>query len=395
MLLKYRINSSFALLCLLIGALSCNPAEEKLSGNAAEDFSLVKVDSFQVENFTRVVIRDYSPVERRFLGYSVSQDDLLEISEQGEILSRVNKKGDGPESYGTWNPVGMAFGPDSLRILEFPFNVIAYDPNYTKKYEYRYLSPLPIRANMPLGRPAYYSKGDSTFLLIGPSNYLSANYLTRTKEGKDTLQNFYQMHLESGSVASIIPYEANSIYSSTDLIYFERMGKTFFLDQADNELYVLHDIEAKIRVYGLEDLALKREIPITHSEFKEYSPLPMDTEFSDPRIGLLRNNSGKNLNLIPLDDEILLVRYFTGLTEAEFESRNSEEEPYAPLSDASEQRFLILKGGTQLVGELPGIPGSIVLSLPGNRILVQEPENQEEEEELTRFSIYELKVKTE
>lgn len=393
MLLKSRINTSFALLCLLIGVLSCNPAEEKVSGNAAEDFSLVKVDSFQVDNFTRVVIRDYSPVEKRFLGYSISQDDILEISEKGVILSRVNKKGDGPESYGTWNPVGMGFGPDSLRILEFPFEVIAYDQNYQQKYRHRYLSPLPIRANMPLGRPSYYSKGDSTFLLIGPSNYLSANYLTRTKEGKDTLQNFYQMHLESGTVKSILPYEGSSIYSSTDLVYFERMGKTFFVDQKEKELHLLHDVENKIFVYGLEDLKLKKEIPIAHSEFLEYSPLPIETEFSDSRVALLKNNSGKNMNLIPLENGTVLLRYFTGLTEAEFESRNSEENPYAPLSDPGEQRFLIIKDGLQLEGELEGISGSIVMALPGNRILVQEPENQEKEEEFTLFSIYQLKIK--
>jgi hypothetical protein len=31
--------------------------------------------------------------------------------------------------------------------------------------------------------------------------------------------------------------------------------------------------------------------------------------------------------------------------------------------------------------------------LPGNRILVQEPENRDREEEFTLFSIYELKIK--
>lgn len=393
MCLNFRIRSIFFFTSVLFIAVSCGSDPEKASADSADAYSLVKVDSFQVDNFTRVVIRDYSPEEKKFLGYSTSQDDILEISEKGEILKRVNKKGDGPESYGNWNPVGMGFGPDSLRILEFPFEVIVYDQNYEQKYRHRYLSPLPIRANMPLGSPPHYVKGDSTFLLIGPSNYLSANYLTRTKEGKDTLQNFYQMHLESGTVKSIIPYEASSIYSSTDLVYFERMGKTFFIDQQENELYLLHDVENKIRVYGLEDLKLKKEIPLSHSELQEYSPLPIETEFSDSRVALLKNNSGKNMNMIPLDSGTVLVRYFTGLTEAEFDSRNSEEEPYAPLSDPAEQRFLILNDGVQLEGELDGISGSIVMSLPGNRILVQEPENPDQEEEFTRFSIYELKVK--
>lgn len=393
MYLNFRALSVLFIFSGLLVATSCGSDPEKTSLDSADDFFLVKVDSFQVDNFTRVFIRGYSQQEKIFLGYSVSENDILEISETGEILKRTNKKGDGPESYGNWNPVGMGFGPESLRILEFPFSVIAFDKDYKKKYEHRYFSPLPIRANMPIGSPPVYSKGDSTFLLIGPSNYLSANLLTRTKEGKDTLQNFYQMHLESGTTRSIIPYESSSIYASTDLIYFERMGKTFFIDQPKNELYLLHDLETKLRVYDLEDLSLKKEIPLRHSEFKAYPPLPIETEFSDSRVALLKNNSGKNMNMLQLENETVLIRYFTGLTEAEFESRNSEDEPYAPFSDAAEQRFLILKNGVQLEGELDGISGSIVMSLPRNRILVQEPENPEKEEEFTRFSIYELKVK--
>lgn len=391
MCLNSRTKSILWLITVLAGAASCKNDSDLTAVDSAADFMLVKVDSFRVENFTRVVIRDYSPEEKLFLGYSSSQDDILELSENGEVLKRTNKKGDGPESYGNWNPVGMGFGPDGLRILEFPFHVIGYDATYQEKFRHRYLSPLPIRVNMPLGSPPYYSKGDSTFLLIGPSNYLSASYLTRTKEGKDTLQNFYQMNIQSGAVKSIIPYEPTSIYSATDLIYFERMGKTFFVDRKNMELYLLHDLENKIRIYDLQDLKLKREIPITHADFQAYSPLPIETEFSDSRVALLKNNSGKNMNMLQLEDGIVLIRYFSGLTEAEYESRNSEEEPYAPFSDPAEQRFLIVKDSVQLVGELPGIPGSVVMPLPGNRILVQEPENPEQEEEFTLFSIYQLR----
>lgn len=393
MYFNFRVKPFLILINIVIVISACSSEKEKTSTESTADYMLVKVDSFKVDNFTRVVIRDYSPEEKLYLGYSVSQDDILEISEKGEILKRINKKGDGPELYGNWNPVGLGFGPSSLRIFEFPFSLIAFDKDYEKKYEHRYMSPLPIRANMPLGSPPVYSNGDSTFLLIGPSNYLSANYLTRTKEGKDTLQNFYRMHLESGAVKSIIPYETSSIYSSTDLIYFERMGKTFFVDQARMDLHVLHDLETKIRVYGLEELKLKTEIPIKHSEFKEYSPLPVETEFTDSRVALLKNNAGKNMNMLQLENGTVLIRYFTGITEEEYESRNSKEEPYAPLSDPKELRFLIIKDGIQLAGELPGIGGALVMSLSGNRILVQEPENPEKEEEYTLFSIYELKIK--
>jgi hypothetical protein len=87
------------------------------------------------------------------------------------------------------------------------------------------------------------------------------------------------------------------------------------------------------------------------------------------------------------------LQYFTGISQAEYDSRNSEENPYVGQFDKSEQRILIFKEGKQTPNELAGIKGSLILSLPGYKILVQEPENLEIEEEFTRFSIYQLQTK--
>lgn len=86
----------------------------------------------------------------------------------------------------------------------------------------------------------------------------------------------------------------------------------------------------------MDELKLKRELLLTYSEFKTYSPLPIETEFSHTQVTLLRTSSVKNMNILQLEEGHVLVRYFTGLTEAEFESRNSEEKPYSPLTDPSE-----------------------------------------------------------
>jgi len=390
--MKTNFNLYPALFILLsVVSYSCSPKNGENSSNSENpNYSLVKIDSFQVDNFTRVNIRDYSPSEKIYLGYSITEDDILEISETGEILKRVHKKGDGPAMYGSWNPTGLGFGPDKLRIVELPFQVISYSPDYEIVHSHRIMSPLPIRANTPLGVPPFYQKNDTTFLLVGPSNYITASNLIFNKEGKDTLQNFYQLNLLTGDIQSIVPYESNSIYNSTENVYMELMGKSFFIDSEKNELVLVQNLDPEILVYDLNNLSLKNRIPISYSEFLTYNPVPLGTPFSDEGILPLRRLSAKNQKLLHMDQGVYLLQYFTGITEAEFENRNSENEPYYASLDTSEQRILIFKDGKQIKVELPSLNGFITTSLPGDRLLVQELENQEVEEEFTKFSIYQL-----
>ncbi|SFT64949.1 hypothetical protein SAMN04489724_1407 [Algoriphagus locisalis] len=378
-------------LCILfIINVSCTSSNEETTESREGIYELVKVDSFQVNNLTRINILDYSSEEKIFLGYSTSEDDLLEISETGEILKRTNRKGEGPNLYGNWNPIGLGFGPNGQRIVELPFAVFSYDKNYEVLQQFRIMSPLPIRANTPFGKPPYYQNSDTTFLLVGPSNYFTATYLIHNQEGKDTLQNFYQLNMQNGNVKSVIPYAENSIYNSTENIYPELMGKSFSVDHEKNELAVVQNLDTDILIYDLPGLTLNRTIPISHSEFLTYDPLPIGTPFSDERAITLNKLSARNQKLFSFGDNTYLLQYFTGISQAEYESRNSEEDPYVGQFDENEQRILIFKDGKQLTHELPGIKSSLKFTLPDNKILVQEPENSDIEEEFTRFSIYQL-----
>lgn len=393
---KPDYSTPIVYLLILLFAAGCTTKNKGANDTSDLDeisYEFIKVDSFQVNNFTRINILDYSPEEKIYLGYSLTEDDILEISENGEILAREHKKGDGPELYGNWNPIGLGFGPDGQRIVELPFQVISYDKNYEILHQHGIMSPLPIRANTPLGRPPYFQNNDTTKLLVGPSNYLTATYLIHDQEGKDTLQNFYQLNLQSGAVKSVVPYEPASIYNSTENIYTELMGKSFFIDHERNELVLVHDLERKILVYNLPDFSLNRSISISHSEFKTYSPVPVGTTFSDESAKALSRLSARNQKLFNLGNTLYVLQYFTGISQAEFDNRHTEEKPYVGKFDRKEQRILIFQNGKQVPQELTGIEGSLVLSLPDNKILVQERENSEIEEEFTRFSIYQLHPK--
>lgn len=368
----------------------CNSNKSDVSTSETGMVELVKVDSFQVNNFTRINILDYNLKEKIFLGYSINEDDILEISESGEILNRAHKKGDGPTNYGNWNPIGLGFGPDGQRIIELPFELICYDKDYEIVKRLRIPSPLPVRANTPFGKPPYFQSNDTTFLLVGPSNYFTATYLIHNQEGKDTLQNFYELNLQSGAVKSVVPYEANSIYNSTENIYPELMGKSFFIDPENNELVLVQNLDTEILVYDLPSMTLKRSISINHSEFLTYSPVPVETAFSDERSIQLGRLSARNQKLFNFGDHTYLLQYFTGISQSEYDSRTSEEDPYLGRFDKNEQRIVIFKNDKQVQNELQGISGSIILSLPDQKILVQESENPEIEEEFTRFSIYQL-----
>ncbi|TXE12446.1 hypothetical protein [Algoriphagus aquimarinus] len=389
--MKNSFYSTSILFLIFLGiSASCSTKNSDSATQAEGVYELVKIDSFQIDNFTRISILDYSAEEKIYLGYSINEDDILEISEDGKILNRAHRKGDGPDLYGTWNPIGLGFGPNGQRIVELPFQVISYNKNYEIKQSHRIMSPLPIRANTPLGRPPYYQKNDTTFLLVGPSNYLTATYLIHNIEGKDTLQNFYQLNLQTGAVKTVVPYESNSIYNSTESIYSELMGKSFFIDHENNELVLVQNLDNEILIYSLSDLSLKRSIQIAHSEFKTYSPVPIGTQFPDPNVLQLSRLSARNQKLLNFGDNTYLLQYFTGISQAEYDGRNSEENPYVGPLDETEQRIIIFEGEKQISKELPGITGSLILPLPGNKILVQERENTEIEEEFTRFSIYQL-----
>lgn len=392
--MKNNFYSHLSFYLILLGiASSCSSKNGNSSDHEEGVYELVKIDSFQVNNFTRINILDYNPDEKIYLGYAINEDDILEISENGEILNRAHKKGDGPGNYGNWNPVGLGFGPDGQRIVELPFRVISYDKNYEIAHDHRIMSPLPIRTNSPLGKPPHYQSNDTTFLLVGPTNYLTATYLIRDQKGKDTLQNFYQLNLQTGETKTVIPYESNSIYNTTENIYPELMGKSFFIDHEINELVVIQNLDSEILIYTLPDLRLKQTIPVTHTEFQTYPPVPIETQFSDERAIQLSRLSAKNQKILNLGNHTYALQYFTGISQAEYDSRNSEENPYVGQLDESEQRILIFKEGQQTPNELAGIKGSLILSLPGYKILVQEPENLEIEEEFTRFSIYQLQTK--
>lgn len=374
---------------IIFSMISCGGSGENKMLSRELSYELVKVDSFTVENLTKVRITDYSESENIFLGYSEAENDVLEISPKGEILKRVNLSGEGPEKLGNWVPLGLSFGPDDKRIFQLPFQLVTYNKDYKQLENIRIQSPLPVRTNSPLGKTEYFIENGNPRYLVGPTTFLSAHLLIYNEEGRDTLQNFSLLYPESGQIKSIIPYEEDSYYKKTENIYTGLMNKSFFIDQKN--LIVLQGLSETIQIYDLSDFSLIKNIPITHAEFLKYDPVPVGTAFDDLRTKQLSSMAGRNQRIFQLSEDYWLIRYYQGVTKAEFEARDSEDEPFRYVDATDKIKLLVIKNGEQVSSELSVPEGIMLFSLGKNKILIQENASTEIEEEFTKYSIYELK----
>lgn len=381
--MKTQLLRFLAGLCIL-NSCSKNPPDP-----IPENFEKVrihKIDSFAVQNPTEVIIQDYDKSQNRFFGYSQVENDLLEISPTGSILKRIHKKG--PDGYGNWNPIGIAFGPEQTRIVELPYQLITYDSSYQELHRLKIQNPLPIRTYGPLGRTASFQNQDSTFYLVGTSNYLSAHFLVMDKQGMDTLKLFYRIHSPTGDTQAILPYRNNSVYKKATGIYPDLMTKSYLIDHHNNKLYLLHGLAKEIEVYQLPDMRFSYSIPLKHSKFISYPSVPFGTPGNDPRITPLRFLAARNQKFIQVDTSLFLVQYYTGIQQSTYQDRIAKDATYIPTQDPGEQSLLILREGNQLSEELSAIPGEILFGLGEGKFLVKE--TRRKQEGVTRFSRYQI-----
>lgn len=266
---------------------------------------------------------------------------------------------------------------------------MTYNEDYKQLKNIRIQSPLPVRTNTPLGKTVYFIENGNPRYLVGPTTFLSAHLLIYNDEGRDTLQNFSLLSPESGQMKSIIPYEEDSYYKKTKNIYTDLMNKSFFI--AGQKLVVLQGLSETIQVYDLLDFSLSKNIAITHTEFIKYEPVPVGTAYNDPRSKQLSSMAGRNLKIIQLSKDLWLIRYYQGITNAEFEARNSEEEPFRYADATDKIKLLVIKNGKQVSGVISTPEGLMLFSLRNNKILIQENASTEIEEEFTKYSIYEFK----
>ncbi len=373
--------------------MACSSQEEGLqSGNqTAREYALVKVDSFSVENLTRVFITDYSEEEGIYLGFAGVQKDILEIAPNGDILKRVNRTGEGPNNYGRFTPISLSFGPEKTRVIEVLFDFIQYND----QYEIINKKPSPtfsrVMTQVPLVRIPFIQKADTNFFFIGPANILPVDLSVNSKEELDTLQQFTLFDPVSGVQRHVIPYDSTSIYKQTDKVYRELMGKNYFID--GEELVLVNGLDTSIAVHSLSDFSKTKEVPFTHADFKVYPPIAFDEDRENPAYLRLSTMAGRNEDLFNAGGGFWILRYFQGMTEPEYNRLKGEKELIYYTSPEAEHKFklIVFHDGQQMPGELTPPPGSMVFGLGNGTVLVRDPSNPDVEEDFTHYSIYALR----
>ncbi|WP_143962243.1 hypothetical protein [Litoribacter populi] len=374
---------------ILFLLLACGSKVEKNSSNPTS-YVLEKVDSFLVDHLTHVRIMDYSPEEDIFLAFSEGDDNFMELDLSGKILKTVNRKGEGPDTYGARNPVALSFGPYGDRMVQTSFQLISYDKDYRQTHKSGIRNMLPVRANVPLGKNQYFKLDGEYHYLVGPTTYLSSHALIHNEEGRDTLQNFLVLNFETGALKSAVPYGPEGVYKETDQIFYNLMGKSYFI-QGD-ELFVAQNLGSSIQVYDLQnDFELSRQIPISHKTWKKASPLPLGSNTDNEKVNAIFHTSGRNKSLYPINENTFLLSYYTGISQSKYETFQSEGTSFMPKNLLEENKLLVFHDGKQLEGEIDLPPGTILFPLPDDRLLVLDEVSEEVEEEFTKYSIYQLK----
>jgi hypothetical protein len=268
------------------------------------------------------------------------------------------------------------------------FGFIEYNQDYEITTQARITSPLPIVTNVPLGRPLHFTRNDSTFFLVGPTNFLSAHYLIRNEQGRDTLQQFSMLHPPSGLQKSMLPYPESSPYKQTDMLYHQLMTKSFFI--AGDTLVVVNALDKALHVYDLADLRHVNEIAFGQEAFRTYPPLPLEAATDSRDYLALTQMSARNRKLIDAGKGFWLVQYFKGLSEAEYALAKDADEDFSYLQAADKMSIILFKDGAALKPELASPAGNLLFGLGDGKFLVQDPPNPDVEEEVTRYSIYQV-----
>lgn len=375
-------------------AIACTSSEEQKDSSAdqASAYSLIPIDSFRIERLTRVTITDYSPEEKIFLGHLSIADTLMEISEQGEVLKSVYRKGDGPDTYGPRALLGLGFGENGERIVEPSMGWARYDQNWNLIDKSIVRGPLPVMTFAPLGRTQYYMQDDVPVYIVGPTAYISAHHIARVSMMKDTLKSLHTFKQDDKTQGSIIPYDLAGYSPESKTFYPEVMGKRFFI--AGEKLYLLHEVGQEIQVYDIaNDFALSEKIPVNYEDFKRLDPISIETPSEDPAMKAFNYIAGRNKSFIDLGNGFWLLEYYTGISETTFEGKLAIDESYDPKNDPENLRMLLFKDGKQLDGTLPLLSKDMLVPMGDGRLLVRRPTSTEVEEEFTDFVIYQLTSK--
>jgi hypothetical protein len=317
------IKSQLFLLAFFVLATSCN--QNTSSENRLESFQyeLVIVDSLMIESLEELQITDYSPAKNRFLAFGVNTKTCLEIDREGNIISTVDLRGEGPGHFGRGLTELGYFG-DQI-IINGASQYFIYDGewNYQDRILYeaagyylpvRYISGAPKtllhRGKAKLIKPVDKSEGG--FLQI------EEDYFSKTK-----MIGLYEKGKEG--ISEHLSYPENAIYRNSDQYYSSHQPLVSY--NAENDiLAVVMPLQNRVFEYTTNDttFSLVNTYDLELQSFRSPQGIPYEDQHKNGLKGFgLQNELNYVYNMansqilnIDYTGGVLMIAYKTGANSA-------------------------------------------------------------------------------
>jgi|GEM_PF-3174973 len=297
------IKLLLAVALLQISLKSCKQSSEETS---ASNWSLVLVDSLQVEHLGEMMLLDISPNQELFLTADYQKNTYFIINRNGEKISEINKSGDQPEAFGFaysemifWDDETIfVIGSKGLKWYDLEGNetkFVPFNPDYQLKGIMRNTGGGPILLDDRENTKILYRGGAVNGKRTEPG------YLAKIRGG--TL-----IDPETFDLEHIFPLEKDSrffdgkFYDDGDLYSRLAVGKDF--------VYVTYDANPVLYAYEKthpSKLSFKRELRLININQSEGMP----AEYVDYEVYLDASKGG--LRNLQVDDRYVYLMYFEGL----------------------------------------------------------------------------------
>ncbi|WP_215225132.1 hypothetical protein [Echinicola shivajiensis] len=379
--LKFLSKSQLISFLLLLGIF--------FTRNTLAQYSLEKVDEFQINSLWPVEIIDHYPKDGLYLGYIHKRSEGTEIAilnEKGEILISKNMQGDAPDKYTTsLNCLGFSENGDIWALTAT--ELLLYDQKLVLQKRQPYKSSVKIHLYSSLRPFAHFYKNNDPSSLYFISNPSGVSKYMGKRDFRSTNLIEISNEQESNSY-EIAPVAERALYKSLDPSINDVYSPIYTLQGKNNpKLYLTTSLDNEITVLDINTGEVISRVKINHDEFKvlESQSISLDNMPSNGRITL----SAFNRNLFKLDGELMALEYVKDISLGIYEKNKAEDPNYHHFKDPNYHKIILLDEHKQLSKDLSIPYGKIAMALPGNRLLIRLI-NPDEEEDFIQYGIYQI-----
>lgn len=351
-------------------------------------FQLEKVEEFKINSLLPVVIVDYHPESKLYLGYISDSKGtrIVLIDEQGDFVIDKSLVGEGPnQSSAAFN--AMAFTEEGNIWLQSAYQLFLYDQKLNVKKKIRYKSETRVHIYGRMEFFPYFYQTDSQSSLSFITTPSGTNSTRPDRENSSDLIEIYQVEKEE--LYKMAPSLDRSMNKKFDKSTINNLHSIIYkIDPKKKKLFLTTNLDNEITIYDLTSQKLESRIKINHGEFNMLNKsLITEIDFQ----GYGRTSLGaKNHKLFFLDGGMIVLDYIREIPYGTYEKKIADDRTYHHFQDPAYHRLILFDGSKQLSADIP-LPtnGKVTMALPGNRLLIQLI-NPDVEEDFIRYGVYKI-----